>query len=82
GSTTVAAVTLLWAMARPLALPGRARLAVNCLAGVAALQVTLGICTLLYYVPTHLAATHQSGSLVLLSIALWLTNELRKPRIV
>ncbi|XP_031567577.1 cytochrome c oxidase assembly protein COX15 homolog [Actinia tenebrosa] len=82
GSTVVAAVTLLWAMARPLALPGRAKLAVNCMAGMAGLQVTLGILTLLYYVPTHLAATHQSGSLVLLSLALWLTNELRKPKVL
>lgn len=41
-------------------------------------QVTLGISTLLMYVPTPLAATHQSGSLALLSGALWLMNELRR----
>ncbi len=41
-------------------------------------QASLGVATLLYYVPTPLAATHQSGSLALLSLALWLMSELRK----
>lgn len=41
-------------------------------------QAGLGISTLLMYVPTPLAATHQSGSLALLSVALWLMNELRR----
>lgn len=41
-------------------------------------QVGLGISTLLLYVPTPLAATHQSGSLALLSMALWLMSELRR----
>lgn len=41
-------------------------------------QVGLGISTLLLYVPTPLAATHQSGSLALLSVALWLMSELRR----
>ncbi|CAJ0927909.1 unnamed protein product [Ranitomeya imitator] len=42
------------------------------------MPVTLGISTLLLYVPTSLAATHQSGSLALLSMAIWLMNELRR----
>lgn len=46
---------------------------------MSAMQVTLGISTLLLYVPTHLAALHQAGAVSLLTIALWLTNELRKP---
>lgn len=41
-------------------------------------QITLGICTLLYFVPTSLAAAHQSGSLTLLSLALWFAHELRR----
>jgi cytochrome c oxidase assembly protein subunit 15 len=41
------------------------------------LQVILGISTLLVYVPIPLAASHQSGSLVLLSLAVWLTHELK-----
>ena len=41
-------------------------------------QIGLGITTLLNYVPTPLAATHQSGSLVLLGFAIWLANELKR----
>lgn len=41
------------------------------------LQVGLGITTLLLYVPTYLGAMHQCGSLVLLSLATWLTHELK-----
>lgn len=43
------------------------------------LQLTLGITTLLYLVPTHLAATHQAGSLVLLSFVLAAGASLRRP---
>lgn len=43
------------------------------------LQVALGISTLLYLVPVHLAATHQAGSLVLLSLALATGASLRRP---
>ncbi len=41
-------------------------------------QVGLGISTLLWFVPTPLAAAHQTGSVALLSFALWLMSELRK----
>lgn len=40
-------------------------------------QVGLGITTLLTYVPVPIAAAHQSGSLMLLSFAIWLTHELK-----
>lgn len=43
------------------------------------LQVALGISTLIYLVPIHLAATHQAGSLVLLSLALAAGASLRRP---
>ncbi|WAR21098.1 COX15-like protein [Mya arenaria] len=39
---------------------------------------TLGVLTLLYFVPTHLAATHQSGSVALLSFATWFAHEMKK----
>ncbi|XP_075072062.1 heme A synthase COX15 isoform X2 [Mixophyes fleayi] len=78
GISSVAAVTGLYYYSRRIPLPRRARLAVNSLIAVAYLQVTLGISTLLLYVPTSLAATHQSGSLALLSMAIWLMNELRR----
>ncbi|KAM4033373.1 heme A synthase COX15 [Anomaloglossus baeobatrachus] len=78
GISSVAAITGLYYYSRKIPLPRRARLAVNSLIAVAYLQVTLGISTLLLYVPTPLAATHQSGSLALLSMAIWLMNELRR----
>ncbi|XP_066457217.1 heme A synthase COX15 [Eleutherodactylus coqui] len=78
GISSVAAITGLYYYSRKLPLPRRARLAMNSLFAVAYLQVTLGISTLLFYVPTPLAATHQSGSLALLSMAIWLMNELRR----
>ncbi|KAG8551786.1 hypothetical protein GDO81_004266 [Engystomops pustulosus] len=78
GISSVVAITGLYFYARKIPLPRRARLAVNSLIAVAYLQVTLGISTLLLYVPTSLAATHQSGSLALLSMALWLMSELRR----
>ena len=40
-------------------------------------QVSLGIVTLLNYVPVHLAAAHQLGSLVLLSSGLYLIHSFR-----
>lgn len=43
------------------------------------LQVALGISTLVYMVPIHLAATHQAGSLVLLTLALASGASLRRP---
>ncbi|XP_064599901.1 heme A synthase COX15-like isoform X2 [Liolophura sinensis] len=75
---TVGLITALWVSSRKVHLPPRARLAVNCLCGMAYIQVLLGITTLLTFVPTSLAATHQSGSLILLTCAVWLTHELRK----
>lgn len=78
GISSVAAITGLYYVSRKVPLPPRARLALKSLIAVAYLQVTLGISTLLLYVPTPLAATHQSGSLALLSMVMWLMNELRR----
>jgi cytochrome c oxidase assembly protein subunit 15 len=41
------------------------------------LQVTLGITTLLLYVPVSLAAAHQAGALLLLTAILFLNHRLR-----
>lgn len=43
------------------------------------LQVTLGISTLIYLVPVPLAASHQAGSVVLLTAMLGLLGTLRRP---
>jgi cytochrome c oxidase assembly protein subunit 15 len=40
-------------------------------------QVALGIATLIYIVPAALAAAHQAGALLLLSVALLINHRLR-----
>lgn len=49
------------------ALPRAAAKGMHGVVGFVWLQVILGITTLLYLVPTHLASTHQAGSLALLT---------------
>ncbi|XP_044772513.1 cytochrome c oxidase assembly protein COX15 homolog isoform X3 [Neomonachus schauinslandi] len=78
GITSVTAVTVLYFLSRRMPLPRRTKVAAATLLALAYTQVGLGISTLLMYVPTPLAATHQSGSLALLSVALWLMSELRR----
>ena len=80
--STLAAICLYAFSMRKIKLPSRARLAVNSLVAMSFVQVTLGISTLLLYVPVSLAAVHQSGSLALLSFAIWLSTEIKRlPRI-
>ncbi|CAZ80662.1 unnamed protein product [Tuber melanosporum] len=47
---------------------------------LAILQVLLGVGTLVYMVPTHLAATHQAGSLALFTGAIVLASRVWLPR--
>ncbi|KAF7272489.1 hypothetical protein GWI33_014726 [Rhynchophorus ferrugineus] len=83
GTTTLGLVTALWFFSRRRVLPRRAYVAATALVVAGYLQVALGITTLLTYVPTSIAATHQSGSLLLLSTAIWLTHELKRlPKMV
>lgn len=77
GELVFCAVTGCWLYSRRLPLNPRTRLAVNCLMLAATLQVTLGIATLLLYVPKSLAASHQAGALTLLSVSIWLGHELK-----
>uniref|UniRef100_A0A3Q4B7U0 Uncharacterized protein n=1 Tax=Mola mola TaxID=94237 RepID=A0A3Q4B7U0_MOLML len=76
--SSLAAITGLYMFSRRMLLPRRAKIAINLLTAMAYTQVVLGISTLLLYVPTPLAATHQSGSVALLSLAIWVLAELRK----
>ena len=62
------AVAALWIAARRARLPRRAGLAVHALLAVLVAQVTLGVLTLLYVVPVALAAAHQAGAMVLISV--------------
>ncbi|XP_077351061.1 heme A synthase COX15 isoform X1 [Festucalex cinctus] len=76
--SSLTAITGLYLFSRRMVLPRRAKLAISLLTAMAYGQVALGISTLLLYVPTPLAATHQSGSVALLSLAIWVLAELRK----
>ncbi|CAN6648997.1 heme A synthase Cox15p [Trichomonascus vanleenenianus] len=48
--------------------------------GLVTLQAALGISTLIYVVPTHLAATHQATAMALLAWVLLLSVKMRLPR--
>lgn len=76
--TTATLTTALWAYSRGLPLPKNARIAVNTMMGAVALQVTLGISTLIYMVPIELAAAHQAGALALVTSNFWLIHALRR----
>ena len=70
GIAALAAVTLLWwASRRAVLAPAVRRLAAAAVA-VAIVQVGLGVATLLLYVPVALAAAHQAGALILLTVLL------------
>ena len=65
-----------WLRVRREAAPQRARLAADLLLGALALQITLGIATLLLAVPVPLAAAHQAGALLVFSAALFAAHSL------
>jgi len=66
-----------WLKARRAALAPRARLTGHLLLGMLALQVALGIATLLLLVPIPLAAAHQGGAVLLVTAALLANHALR-----
>lgn len=68
---------LLWLVARPMPLHRRAALALDVLLLAVAVQVALGIATLLTVVALPLAAAHQAGAMLLFTATLWLLHELR-----
>ena len=68
-----------WWQAMRVALPAHTRRSVHFLLGWLAVQVLLGIATLLYVVPIPLAAAHQAGALVLFSLALTVQHSLQTP---
>lgn len=53
---------------------GPARIGVFCLVGLLVLQVTLGISTLIFYVPVPVAAAHQVGAVALLTASLYVSH--------
>ncbi len=68
-------LSLWWAILRAPVSPG-VRLGGHLMLLVLVAQITLGIATLLQVVPVFLAAAHQAGALLLLTLVLWLTWQL------
>jgi cytochrome c oxidase assembly protein subunit 15 len=66
-----------WRVGRAPDLPSRARIGAHVLLGMLAVQISLGIATLVNVVPLHLAALHQAGAVLLFASALNLAHALR-----
>jgi cytochrome c oxidase assembly protein subunit 15 len=74
------ALTVLTLWLRRERLPEDARLPVDLVGGMVAIQVMLGISTLLLVVPIPLAAMHQAGAVLVLTLTLWALHNLRGAR--
>jgi cytochrome c oxidase assembly protein subunit 15 len=74
---TVSAVFVLWAAGLRANLPISARRALHALLAVTVLQAALGISTLLLVVPIPLAAAHQAGAVLLLTVTIVFRHTLR-----
>jgi heme a synthase len=70
-------ISIFWLKSRSVPLSGSARLACTLLLVMLAVQISLGISTLLLVVPLPLAAAHQAGALLLFTAALWVNHQLR-----
>jgi len=66
-----------WVRVRRTAVSRRAKIAADLLLGALALQIALGISTLLLAVPVPLAAAHQAGALLVFTAALLAAHALR-----
>ena len=71
-------IPVFWFKSRNLPLPGSTRLACSLLLLMLAVQVSLGIATVLLVVPLPLAAAHQAGAMLLFTAALWVNHQLRQ----
>lgn len=82
--TTFCTILTLWAYSRTgkisAILPKSAKKGTTGLVHLVTMQAALGISTLIYMVPTHLAATHQAGALAVLTGALVLSHRLHIPK--
>ncbi len=69
----VALVLIFASKALKAGIEGPARIGVYSLIGLLVMQVTLGISTLIFYVPVPVAAAHQVGAVALLSASLFIS---------
>ena len=73
------AVPWLWYEAGRAGPPAHTRLLIHLLLAALAVQIALGIATLLLVVPVALAAAHQAGALVVFTLALTLNHSMQNP---
>ncbi|KAK2378215.1 Cytochrome c oxidase assembly protein cox15 [Trifolium repens] len=78
-TATLISVSALWLSTRKLDIHPAVRSVIGGVFGMASLQVTLGISTLLSYVPVSLGTAHQAGALTLLTFMLLLNHTVRRP---
>ncbi len=71
-------IPLLWLGMRRTAAGRQAKLASTLFLGMLALQIALGISTLLNGVPLVLGAMHQAGAVLLFALSLWTAHALRR----
>lgn len=71
-------IPIFWIKAGKLNLQPLARTGTHLLLAALALQITLGISTLLLVVPVALAAAHQAGAIVLLTAAIFVSQQLHR----
>ena len=74
--TVFFSILLFWFLVRRASPSPPIRMGTQLLFVMSALQIILGISTLLLYVPVSLASIHQSGALVLFTLALFVTRQL------
>ncbi len=72
-----AAPLLWWKVRAAAAAPARARTGAHLLLAMLAVQIALGIATLVHVVPVPLAAAHQAGALLVFALALHVAHALR-----
>ena len=70
-------IPVFWGVAKNTQQEGRIRTGLHLLLAALALQLTLGISTLLLVVPVALAAAHQGGAVILLTASLYVSHQLR-----
>ncbi|KAH9804471.1 cytochrome c oxidase assembly protein COX15 [Citrus sinensis] len=80
-TTTLLSIGALWWSTRKLDIHPAIRSLIGSTVGMAALQVTLGISTLLSYVHVSLGTAHQAGALTLLTLMILLNHTTRKPSV-
>eukprot|EP00162_Nutomonas_longa_P008817 comp18819_c0_seq1/m.34315 comp18819_c0_seq1/g.34315 ORF comp18819_c0_seq1/g.34315 comp18819_c0_seq1/m.34315 type:complete len:500 (-) comp18819_c0_seq1:4-1503(-) len=78
GYSSFFACSALFLIGRRANLPRKTRAALHAVAGMALVQVLLGISALITSVPVSLGALHQGGSLTLFTILLWARHEIRR----